>query len=94
MKLVRVLKHCSVRFDRRAGEHRLSRTDGVTVLVWKKSLGRYVLGHRSILEAACPVCRARRGLPCRGGADGRGDPHGWTHWQRRRAATAGRRDDR
>lgn len=93
MKLVVVRKHCEVRYDRRAREYKISRTTGVTVLVWSRDHHRYVRGDRSIVEVACPVCGSRRGLPCQGGADGspKRSYHGWTHHQRRRAATWARK---
>jgi hypothetical protein len=88
VKLVVVHKHCAVRYDRRAREYKISKTTGVTVLVWSKTLHRYVKSDRSVLEVACPChdCKARIGKPCTTG----GQHHGWTHYQRRRAATTKR----
>lgn len=88
MKLVVVRKHCTVRYDRRTREYRLSKTGGTTVLVWSKAYQRYVLGHRCIVEVGCPFCGSRRGVPCKS----RGQYHGWTHHLRRLAAMAQRKE--
>lgn len=85
MKLVAVIKHCTVRYDRAARKHRITR--GLSVLVWRADLERYVRSHACVVEVGCPACGSRKGLPCRG-KDGY---VGWTHYQRRRRATKERR---
>jgi hypothetical protein len=65
------------------------RPDGgkaVVFLAHPDTPGLWIRTDVSVLIAACSMCHAAVGEPCRGRAGKPGEPHGWTHYHRRDAA--------